>query len=504
VTVPTAARLAGPAGAIAAAAALAAGELAAGLLGAPSPVESVGEYVIDAVPRPVKEAAIALFGTADKPALVIGIVLVSLVIGWFVGRVAQRRFTVAAGLLAGFAVLGWAASTRVAGGGGAVAPSAAAAVAGVACLGLLLRSGARLQPPADPDRRRFLAVAGSALGLAALAAVAGRALVARGRSVLAGREEVGLPAASEALSAPPAGASLAVDGISPVVTPNADFYRIDTALTVPRVDVAAWRLRVTGMVERELELDLPTLLDQPMVERYVTLSCVSNEVGGDLVGNALWLGTPLGDLLDRAGVLPGAEQIVGRSVDGFTVGFPVAAAFDGREALVAVGMNGEPLPFEHGFPARLVVAGLYGYVSATKWLAEIELTTWDGFDAYWIPRGWAKEAPIKTQSRIDTPRRRAVVAAGRRPVAGVAWAPGRGIGRVEVAVDGGDWVEAALSEPLADEAWRQWVLEWDFTPGTHQIMVRATDGEGSLQDDRIRPPAPDGATGYHTITIDVE
>jgi DMSO/TMAO reductase YedYZ molybdopterin-dependent catalytic subunit len=289
-----------------------------------------------------------------------------------------------------------------------------------------------------------------------------------------------------------------------VVTPNDSFYKIDTALSVPRVDLDTWAMKITGLVDRPFELTYDDLLDFSMVERYVTLSCVSNRVGGGLVGNAKWLGVPLNEILEQAGVQAGAEQIVGRSVDGFTVGFPTEVAFDGREALVAVGMNDEPLPFDHGFPARLVVAGLYGYVSATKWLAEIELTTWDSFDAYWVPRGWAKEAPIKTQSRIDTPQPNARVAAGSRPIAGVAWAPGRGISRVEVQVDDRGWQDATLSEPLSTESWRQWSVDWDAEPGSYTLQVRATDGTGETQTSVRQPPRPDGATSYHTISVVVE
>jgi hypothetical protein len=243
----------------------------------------------------------------------------------------------------------------------------------------------------------------------------------------------------------------------------------------------------------------------PMVERTITLSCVSNQVGGDLVGNAKWLGVPLVDILDRARPSAEAEQLVGRDVDGFTVGFPLEAAYDGRDALVAVGMNDEPLPFEHGFPARLVVAGLYGYVSATKWLSEIELTGWDEFDAYWVPRGWAKEAPIKTQSRIDTPQNGSTIEAESRTVAGVAWAPTRGISKVEVQFgEDADWVEAELSVPLSDNAWVQWKADWaDPASGRHRLRVRATDGDGNTQTDEVRPPAPDGATGYHSVLITV-
>jgi DMSO/TMAO reductase YedYZ molybdopterin-dependent catalytic subunit len=315
---------------------------------------------------------------------------------------------------------------------------------------------------------------------------------------------VTLPGASQPLPAPPAATELGVGGLSPVLTPNETFYRIDTAFSVPRVDIQEWTLTVEGRVERPYTIDYFDLLDMPMVERDVTLSCVSNEVGGDLVGNARWLGVPLVEILDRAGPRDDAEQLVGHSVDQFTVGFPVEAVYDGRDALVAVGMNGEPLPLEHGFPARLVVAGLYGYVSATKWLSSIELTGWDEFDAYWIPRGWAKEAPIKTQSRIDTPRHRARLESGLHQVAGVAWAPSRGISKVEVRPGtDGDWIEADLSEPLSDNCWRQWVVGWEATPGTHQLQVRATDGEGNLQTDELRPPAPDGATGWHTIEVEV-
>jgi DMSO/TMAO reductase YedYZ molybdopterin-dependent catalytic subunit len=242
-----------------------------------------------------------------------------------------------------------------------------------------------------------------------------------------------------------------------------------------------------------------------MVEEDITLACVSNEVGGTLVGNARWLGTPLLPLLERAGIDVRADQIVARAVDGFTVGFPVASVRDGRAALLAVGMNGEPLPIRHGFPARLVVAGLYGYVSATKWLAEIELTRFDAFDPYWIQRGWAVEAPVKTQARIDTPRGQQNVAGAAIAVAGVAWAQTRGIDRVEVRVDDGKWHECELADAVGMNTWRQWVHRWtDATPGRHQLTVRATDGTGTTQPEARAEPFPDGATGWHTITVTVD
>jgi hypothetical protein len=248
---------------------------------------------------------------------------------------------------------------------------------------------------------------------------------------------------------------------------------------------------------------LDDLMNRSLHEDYVTIACVSNEVGGNLIGNAKWTGVRLVELLNEAGVLEGAEQLVGRSVDGWTSGFPVDLAFDGRDPLLAIGMNGEPLPPNHGFPARLIVPGLYGYVSATKWIEEIELTTWDGFDGYWIPRGWAKEAPIKTQSRIDHPRQGDRTSESPLVIAGVAWAPTRGINRVEVQLDDGEWVEAELTSPLSDKAWVQWKVVMEAPPGRHDARVRATDGTGSTQTASKSRPAPDGATGYHEIFFDV-
>jgi DMSO/TMAO reductase YedYZ molybdopterin-dependent catalytic subunit len=438
--------------------------------------------------------------------LAIGIIAVALLLGAAVGRASVKSPGVGVFVFTLFGLAGGLAAARdpQAGLGVSLVAGAAAAVAGLLVLRFLLTRRHPDPQEVDRDRRQFIGRAGALAALALAAAAGGRALLERSRVVAARRDDVILPLARQPIPDPPPGSSLAVDDLTPLITPNADFYRIDTApFSVPQVDLTSWKLRVTGLVDREIELSFEDLADLPMVERYVTLSCVSNEVGGDLIGTAKWLGTPLGDLLRRAGVRPEAQQIVGRSVDGFTVGFPVEAAFDGREALVAIGMNDEPLPFEHGFPARLVVAGLYGYVSATKWLSEIELTTWDGFDAYWIPRGWAKEAPIKTQSRIDTPRLRSRVNAGRVPIAGVAWAPTRGISRVEVRVDDDPWVEARLADTLDDDTWRQWSVVWDATPGTHQIQVRATDGTGAVQKETRSRPDPDGATGYHTISVDV-
>lgn len=495
-------------GAVAAGLGLGVSELLAGLVDAfPSLFEGLGNWMIDTAPKPLKDFAIEVFGTADKLALLIGIALVTLTLGAVIGALARKRFWLA---IVGFVGVGIVAALAAARDpqvslGIAIIPGAAAAITGLGVLQWLYGLG--LPEPTgdeggDRSRRAFLAGAGAVLGLAALSAGVGRTFIERAKRAVAGRDDVVLPSAVQPLPAVSADANFEINGLDEILVPNDRFYRIDTAFSIPRVDLQEWTLTVRGRVEREYTVDFADLLDMRMVERDVTLSCVSNEVGGGLVGNARWLGVPLTEILDRAGVAEDAEQIVGRSVDDFTVGFPVEVAYDGREALVAVGMNGEPLPFEHGFPARLVVAGLYGYVSATKWLSEIELTGWDTFDAYWIPRGWAKEAPIKTQSRIDTPRRAAQVPPGETVVAGVAWAPTRGISKVEVQLgEDAPWVEAELSEPLSVNSWVQWKVPWTPETGRHVLTVRATDGDGILQDQTERPPAPDGATGWHSVPV---
>ena len=333
--------------------------------------------------------------------------------------------------------------------------------------------------------------------MAAVAGGVGRVLVTR------------IPAAPVAtlatpdVTVPPPGPehSFDIPGISDVVTPNDLFYRIDTALVVPRIDQARWSMRIHGMVDREVEVSYDDLLDMELVETYSTLACVSNQIGGDLIGNARWTGVRLTELLDRAGVQAGATQIVGRSVDDWTAGFPTELAFDGREPLIAIGMNGEPLPLSHGFPARIIVPGLYGYVSATKWLSDIELTPWDAFDAYWVPRGWAKEAPIKMHSRIDVPRSRVQVPAGPVEVAGVAWAPLEGVAAVEIRVDAGEWMPAEITTPLSSKSWVQWRARPSLEAGQRQLEVRVIDGAGAIQTGESRPPRPDGATGYHRVVV---
>jgi DMSO/TMAO reductase YedYZ molybdopterin-dependent catalytic subunit len=488
--------------------ALGATELLAGLIpGAPSVVLEIGSFLISLQPPGAKQIVVDLFGTNDKLALNVAIVIGALLIAAGLGIVARfhRPWTTIG--FATIAVLGLFASLR----DPLVDPllAVAAAVVGVGVaygvLGLLLRlatpSGIAEMP--DWDRRRFL---GSSIGVAALALVGGGV----GRLLLNSRAEAApaaasIPAAVDSVGSPPPGAELEVMGISPLVVPNRSFYRIDTNLLTPRLDVSTWSLSIDGMVDHPYNLTYAELLAMEMHEEYVTIACVSNEVGGDLVGNALWKGVRLRELLDRAGVQAGATQIVGHSFDGWTAGFPTAWLDDpGREALVAVAMNGEPLPPEHGYPARLIVPGLYGYVSATKWLTTIGLTTLEAFNGYWVPLGWAKEAPILTQSRIDVPRDGSSVKAGRVAVAGVAWAPDRGVMRVEVQIDGGDWTAAEMSAPLSDATWLQWLYRWSATAGSHRISVRGTDGTGTVQTAQVTRPAPDGARGHHTINVNVE
>jgi DMSO/TMAO reductase YedYZ molybdopterin-dependent catalytic subunit len=334
----------------------------------------------------------------------------------------------------------------------------------------------------------------------------------RGAAAVASRDAAAAEfAARSATTTPTAGASagvataaqLDVPGLSPFFTPNKDFYRIDTALSVPEIDAKTWSLRIHGMVDTEVQLSYAQLLAMPAVEHDVTLACVSNPVGGDLISNARWTGVPLSDVLALAGVQPGATQLITTSADGWTAGTPTAVVTDGRAAMLAYGMNGEPLPLAHGFPVRIVVPGLYGYVSATKWLVDIELTTMEA-EGYWIPRGWSKDGPVKTQSRIDVPNGKNPARVGRTPIAGVAWSQHKGIDKVEVSIDDGPWLEARLAGEDVTDTWRQWIYDgWDATPGRHTLRVRATDRSGYVQTGDHADVAPDGATGYHERQVQV-
>jgi DMSO/TMAO reductase YedYZ molybdopterin-dependent catalytic subunit len=333
--------------------------------------------------------------------------------------------------------------------------------------------------------------------------VGARAVSAATSSISGIREALRLPPPRTTVSIPE-GAEFEVPGLAPLITPNADFYRVDTALTVPSIDPQTWRLRIDGMVERPLELTFQELLDRGLDEYAITLTCVSNEVGGGLVGNAVWSGVPVRDLLRLAKPTSGADMVLSRSVDGFTASTPLETLTDdGRDAILAVTMNGEPLPLEHGFPVRMVVPGLYGYVSATKWLTQLTVTTFAQDEAYWTPRGYSARAPIKMSSRIDTPRTGAPIDAGATMIAGMAWAQTIGIQRVEVSIDDGEWRRAELSTPLNDDTWVQWRLPWEATAGTHYLSARAVDADGNLQIQERAPIAPDGSTGWQRLLITV-
>ncbi len=552
------------AGLLAGTAAVATSEaVAATLDGVTSPLIAVANRAVDSAPRPVKEWAVETFGTADKPVLIGGVMAAVALLAVVAGVLGVRRPRLAVGAFWALSgVAGVAALTDRAATAGPVprlVPVLALVVVGTAALVVLLRPFTReaggaevtvgdapaaagtedagttdpgdvpplqVQEVLDSDKPRLLVgqhlpdrVDGDDLPVAfdrraflrtaiAVGAVAGVGAVATrgfgGGAAAASRADVMLPRPMTPAPPVPPGASFDVPGLTPYLTPTKDFYRVDTALRVPDVPVAGWRLRVHGLVDRELDLDFEDLLSRRLVERRITLTCVSNPVGGEYVGNATWIGVPMADLLEEAGVRGGADAVKSTSDDGFTAGTPLAVLTDrSRGALVAVAMNGEPLPLEHGFPVRMVTPGLYGYVSATKWLVDLEVSRFADFDAYWTPRGYAEQAPIKTSSRIDVPRSFARVEAGRTPVAGVAWSQGRGIDRVEVRVDAGPWSDADLATEDNEDTWRQWVWEWDAAPGMHRLEVRATDRTGTTQTSERAPIAPDGSTGWHSVTVTV-
>lgn len=553
------------AGAVAAVFGAGIGELiAVQFASASGPFTVVGGAMIDAAPAWAKDTAIALFGTADKAALLIGIGVVLIAVCAAAGVLdAHRR---PAGELIALALGGGAAAlahTRPDAGSWAWLPSAVAGVAAAVAMRFLVpiangerqqrRSGAgrlpaerhrtaadKRAPAGDAttasardtgtettrstatvtadrsgssdeigaasggtDRRSFLAWAGGATLIGVVGLVVGG--IARGGSaVVAGvRSALHLPQPVKTAPPIPSGAELDIPGLGPLVTPNEEFYRIDTALVVPQVDPANWSLRIHGMVDREVVIGWDELLALGLETSYTTLMCVSNQVGGYLVGNALWLGYPVRDLLARAGVRADADMVLSRSVDGFTASCPLEALTDDRNAILAVGMNGEPLPPEHGFPARLVVPGLYGYVSATKWVTELEVTRFDRARAYWTDRGWSERGPVKLQSRIDVPRVGASVPADQTAIAGVAWHQHIGVAGVEVQIDDGPWTEATLATAISEDTWVQWHHTWNATPGAHVIRCRAISADGQVQTADIAPPAPDGATGHHEITVTV-
>jgi DMSO/TMAO reductase YedYZ molybdopterin-dependent catalytic subunit len=601
-------------GVLAAAVALGVAQLVAGITGAlGSPIDAIGAVAINHTPIPVKEYAIAHFGSRDKDALVTGILALLLVAAAVAGVLARRRLAYGLAVLAAFGVAGVAAAVSQPSTTWTDAlPTLAGMAAAAGALVLLTRSGrsafssrsprviagpsaagegtaphgraadawqpantglpapaasslspaepevrsdrdedpavpADPQAPAEPElpapeaprppalpwppsspalpakpespvlhwpppagsepspgssRRRFLLTGAGVAAVAAAGAGGGQLLLGR-FSVASSRAAVRLPAPAVAARPVPAGAQLKIGGLSPFFTPNQQFYRVDTDLVVPQVAPDSWKLRIDGMVSRPVEISFDQLLRMPLTENDMTLVCVSNVVGGPYAGNARWLGVPLATLLRRAGVKAGADQVLSTGTDGMTISTPIQAILDGRDALVAVGMNGQALPVAHGFPARMVVPGFYGYVSATKWLTRLTVTTFASRQAYWTQRGYAVEAPIKTESRIDVPKPLAQVTAGRTAVAGVAWAPHRGVEAVEVSVDNGLWHQATLAAADGIDTWRQWVWTWDATTGLHSLRVRATDGTGATQTGQEASPVPNGASGWDSVVVTV-
>jgi DMSO/TMAO reductase YedYZ molybdopterin-dependent catalytic subunit len=544
------------AGLLAAAVALGIGQLFAGFV-APdaSPVVAVGEASIGLTPPPVKSFAISAFGSHDKVVLVSGILAVLAVLAAILGALAMRRLAYGMAGLAVFTAVGLAAAlTRPTATAGWAFPPLIGGAAAAGALRLLVRAApapvaapAELAgadtgdgepdsyagPPAVPDtpepgrpdaarpgaapafrpvrpagvsrqeRRRFLVTSAAAAGTAVVAGLAGRMLSERS-SVAQAQAALRLPRPAHPAPPLPAGSNLRIPGLSPFITPNSSFYRVDTAIVLPEVPPSSWKLRIHGMVARELTITFDELIRRPLTADYITLTCVSNPVGGPYVGNAEWIGASVASLLREAGIRAGAEQLFCTSVDGFTCGTPVQTAMDGRDAMLAMAMNGTALPVEHGFPVRMVVPGLYGYVSACKWITDINVTTWSDL-AYWAEpgNGWSQQAPIKTESRIDVPSGGSALKAGPTPVAGVAWAQHKGIAAVEVKVDNGPWHEARLAAVPDIDTWRQWVWEWDATPGTHLITARATDATGYTQTAVQAGPPPNGASGYPTISVSV-
>lgn len=482
-----------------------------------APFVAVGGAFVDIVPGWLKDAVISLFGTADKLVLNLSMVAVYLALTALIGVLGDRRPRPAAGILAGLGLLAAAlVLTRAQNTLADTLPTLAGTLVAVPLLLRLVRlvgtpAAAADGSPQDADaaawsRRRALVGVG-ALGVIAVIAAAGARSVTASRELARRAAQFVLPAPVRSAEPIPADAQVELDGMGPFITPNETFYRIDTALAVPRVDPTTWQLRVYGLVERELTFSFEELLAEDMIETHLTLACVSNPVGGDLVGNATWLGVPVRTLLERAGVQDGADMVLSRSIDGFTASTPLEALTDDRNSLIAVGMNGESLPAEHGYPVRMVVPGLYGYVSATKWLTELRVTRFADDVAYWSTRGWSERGPIKIASRVDVPRSSGDLvpdAEGAVMLGGTAWAQQRGIAVVEVRIDDGDWREAELGAAVSEDTWVQWSLRWeDPVPGDHTVTVRATDGEGELQTSQRAAPAPNGASGWNTVRFTV-
>jgi DMSO/TMAO reductase YedYZ molybdopterin-dependent catalytic subunit len=497
-------------GVLSAAVAVGVGELVAAFVRpAAAPVIAVGNRLITLTPSSTTRTAIETAGTNDKIILLGAIYLLLAVLGAVIGEFALRRLYYG---LAGIAAIGafgvYCALTANAAKGSDVIPTVIGTAAAMVVMAVLVKVAGRPEPdrhgnvPVLADRRTFIQGSVAAAALAATAGFGGRAEQHHRFDVAGDRAKITLPPAKGPASAAPVGVDLGKSGIA-WATPSSNFYRIDTALEVPQVESGSWRLRIHGMVDNPITLTYAEVLKRPLVDRWITLCCVSNEVGGNLISNALFRGALLADLLREAGVHASSDQLLLTSVDGMTIGAPTKVVMDGRDALLAVGMNGEPLPVAHGFPARIVVPGLYGYVSACKWVVDINATTFADRRAYWVDEGWATAPPIRLAARIDTPRSQKVVGVGDTvAIAGVAWDQHVGVAKVEVQIDNGPWQVARLARVPSADTWRQWVFPW--TPaksGTYRVRVRATDAHGNAQETGSRDPFPSGATGLHTVTV---
>ena len=522
-------------GMVSAALALAVGEIVASVTNkTTSLVLAVGEFIVEVTPGDVVRTSIETLGNSQKVVLLSSITVISILFGGFLGLLSRKQPDLSYSLFILFGIFGGWTLNRdpLTSTAAALSLSAIATLIGVSTFFSL---NSLLDHPAsadfeDPkyryaDRRQFLNWATGISVAAGTMTGVGRLLL-KDDTVQNIREKIVIPnieeknelqtsndvtsdLSSTATTIPSTETDFltfsemnAIEGISPYITSNDDFYRIDTALRVPTIEPADWSLTVDGLVKNPYELSYEEILKMELVKKDVTLTCVSNEIGGPLVGNAVWAGVPLSEIISKSEPLSNAEQVMCHSVDGFTAGFPIENIFDGRTALLAVGMNGRPLPVIHGFPARLVVAGLYGYVSAVKWIKRIEICTWDGNNGYWIPRGWSKKAPIKISSRIDVPRERKIDS-GVNAVAGVAWAPLSGVRTVEISFDSGPWQECNLGVSLSGETWTQWAYKWDAIPGKYKIKVRAIDNNGVIQSSSVVSPAPDGAEGFDQISVRV-
>ena len=514
-------------------------ELVAALLApAASPVLVVGSLMIDAAPAWAKETAIALFGTGDKAALLTGLGVVLAVVAGAAGVLERWKSPLGRVVIGAAGVVGvGAAITRSGSAAFDIVPAAVATVVALIVLGVLLRAldepvrsrpvnpatmrsmtggrqpnaleltraaDARQRELARLTRRKFLGLTSGSVALGLVTALGGYALQAGARAATAARNALKLPAPSVKAAAVPAGADFGIDGMPALVVSSTDFYRIDTALQIPQIDPNQWELTITGMVAHPITITFAELLALPLEESYTTLMCVSNEVGGNLIGNAKWLGYPIRHLLARAEPTSGADMVFSRSSDGFTASTPLSVLQeDDRNAILAVGMNGEPLTPEHGYPVRMVVPGLYGYVSATKWVVELQVTKFSEHSAYWTQRGWSARGPVKVESEINVPQQGTTVKAGAVTVAGIAWHQHTGIQKVEVQVDDQAWTEAQLAPAISIDTWVQWKYDWQARSGQHTLRVRATSADGDVQTADVADTVPDGATGYHQIQVRV-